>query len=81
MKPLSLRVYESIYPDDTIDQGDPGREPIMAEMRLMINPRISEENAARVALSWKHWLFDDLPDATKFIRYARRVAKALRGGK
>lgn len=81
MKPLKLRVYEQLCPNDPIDSTDPRRAAIIAEMDVILDPRRSAKLIAPMIYRWWGKPFTSVTDAELWVLKAREVARELRGAK
>jgi len=67
-----LRIYETLCPDDPIDEEDPRRRAILAEMREI--HRAPTEAAAVVIIEWwQVWPNPQHQTPLEFVQEARRL--------
>ena len=65
------KIYEALFPNDKLQDGDSRREMIIAEMRDVCRAKTPAE-AARV-IYWWGWVSNR--ELTTFVRRAREMAK------
>lgn len=71
-----VEIYETLCPDDPLNQDDPRRGPIIAEMQMVVEAATDEE-ATRVIEWWRTWPNPYHETPHEFVQAARALFRQV----